>query len=382
LPIFRFNKAFPLVRGVKTFLHLKDGRTRGVAPDVERYVEQTEKLRNARQLVREQRKSLKSKDKEIKDLAKNLKRQRRRNHKHKRKLWQQRSEIFQLKGELAATKESLENAQNVSLAPRASGAPGAPKAGALPDFVVIGAQKCGTSFFYGLLTRHPSVERAAVKEVHYFDQQENFAKGIEWYRRNFPTPRREDGQRTITGEASPSYLISRHAPERMAEVVPDVRLIALLRNPVDRAYSHYHMAARNGNETRSFEEAVDEGWAWLLDGGNETSEHAHPSDVDRSRSVSYLRRGIYVDQLQRWRQFFSDEQMLVLKSEDFFKRPQESMKLVQEFLDLPYREPELPPRKAKNRYEPMAPAARRRLEEFFEPHNRRLYEYLGVDFGW
>ena len=127
MPIFRFNKAFPLVRGVKTFLHLKDGRTRGVAPDVERYVEQTEKLRNARQLVREQRKSLKSKDKEIKDLAKNLKRQRRRNHKHKRKLWQQRSEIFQLKGELAATKESLENAQNVSLAPRASGAPGAPR---------------------------------------------------------------------------------------------------------------------------------------------------------------------------------------------------------------------------------------------------------------
>ena len=74
--------------------------------------------------------------------------------------------------------------------------------------------------------------------------------------------------------------------------------------------------------------------------------------------------------------------MLVLKSEDLFKRPQDSLKLALEYLDLPYWEPELPPRKAKHRYEPMDPSTRRQLEEFFEPHNRRLYDYLGVDFGW
>jgi len=95
-----------------------------------------------------------------------------------------------------------------------------------------------------------------------------------------------------------------------------------------------------------------------------------------------LRRGIYVDQLLRWRRFFSDEQMLVLKSEDFFQSPQESLKLARDFLGLTYWEPEIEPHKARYGYEPMNPATRKRLEDFFEPHNRRLYEHLGVDFGW
>jgi len=89
-----------------------------------------------------------------------------------------------------------------------------------------------------------------------------------------------------------------------------------------------------------------------------------------------------VDQLLRWREFFDDEQMLMLKSEDFFERPRESLKLAQNFLGLPYREPELQPHETKYGYEPMDPDTRRRLEDFFEPHNRRLYEHLGVDFGW
>jgi hypothetical protein len=98
----------------------------------------------------------------------------------------------------------------------------------------------------------------------------------------------------------------------------------------------------------------------------------------------------------RWSKFFDKEQMLVLKSEDFFKRPEEILKAVYAFLDLPDWEPEAPePRderkkekrartkRNKGRYEQeMDPATRRRLEEYFEPHNRRLYEYLGVDFGW
>jgi hypothetical protein len=367
---------------VKAVLNLKGGPTRGAVPDIERHEKQTKKLRkklrNARQLVREQRKTLKSKDKEIKEQARNLRFQRRRTHKQRKTLRLRKLEIFHLKNELAAANELVETARNVPLAPQVSVTP---EVGALPDFVVIGAQKCGTGFFYNLLTRHPNVERAAVKEVHYFDKQENLRKGTEWYRRNFPTARQEDGQRTITGEASPSYLINRDAPERMAEVIPEARLIVLLRNPVDRAYSHYHHSVRGGGETRSFEEAIEAGLARLLGEGNEPSEPTHPSDVDRSRSVSYLRRGIYVDQLLRWRRFFGDEQLLMLKSEDFFKRPQESLKLVQDFLGLPYWEPELPPHKT-NSYDPMDPATRRQLEEFFEPHNRRLYDYLGVDLGW
>jgi hypothetical protein len=364
---------------VKAFLNLEGGFTRGAVPDIERRGE----LRNARRLVREQRKTLKGKDREIKELTENLTAARRRIHERKRALYWQRLEIFQLKNELTATRGLVKNAQDGSLAPSTSGAP---EVGRLPDFVVIGAQKCGTGFFYNLLTQHPDVERAAVKEVHYFDQQENFSKGIEWYRRCFPSPVWEDGRRSITGEASPSYLINRYAPERLAGAVPEARLIVLLRNPVDRAYSHYHMAVRNGNELKSFEEVVEEERARLLEEEDEPSRPAAANSSDPGGTHAslhpYLRRGIYVDQLLRWRKFFDEEQMLILKSKDLFERTQESLGLVLEYLGLPYWEPTIPSHKAKHRYEPMNPATRRRLEEFFEPHNRRLYDQLGVDLGW
>jgi hypothetical protein len=359
LPIIRFSKAFGIARAAKVFLNLEGGITRGAKvpqSDSERARALKKRLREARTLVREQRTTLKSKDREIRELEENLKTARRRNFAHKRDRYRQRLEIFRLNNELATTRGPIKSAGDGPPAPRASGAP---EVGKLPDFVVIGAQKCGTTFFYSLLTGHPNVDQAAVKEVHYFDKQKNFSKGIEWYRRCFPTPTREDGRRSITGEASPSYLISRHAPERLASAVPDARLIVLLRNPVDRAYSHYHMVVARGHERRSFEEAIEE-----------------------AKACAYLRRGIYVDQLLRWREFFGDEQLLVLKSEDLFKRTQDSLKLVLGYLDLPRWEPDLPPRKPKHRYDPMDPATRRRLEEFFEPHNRRLYELLGRDFGW
>jgi hypothetical protein len=104
------------------------------------------------------------------------------------------------------------------------------------------------------------------------------------------------------------------------------------------------------------------------------------------RHFSYLSRGVYVDQLLRWSEFYDKEQMLVLKSEDFYENTLETLKVIQDFLDLPDWQPEpsmlqMTP-KRQNRYQEMNPATRRRLEEYFEPHNRRLYEYLGVDFGW
>jgi hypothetical protein len=137
-------------------------------------------------------------------------------------------------------KRLIWNRQEFSARERASRCEGAtgggePVTGALPDFVIIGAQKCGTSSLYHLLTRHPHVERAATKELHFFDLL--FDEGIEWYRQCFPPPKLKDGRRTIHGEATPGYLFHPLVPERMAEAVPQARLIALLRNPANRAYS-------------------------------------------------------------------------------------------------------------------------------------------------
>ena len=124
--------------------------------------------------------------------------------------------------------------------------------GRLPDFVIIGAQRCGTSSLYSYLIEHPQIAPATRKELHYFDL--NYAAGDEWYRSQFPqfpdTP--FDGRLTVTGEASPYYLFHPMAAERCASVVPDAKLIVMVRDPVERAYSHYHHErARNVDVRRS-----------------------------------------------------------------------------------------------------------------------------------
>jgi hypothetical protein len=132
-----------------------------------------------------------------------------------------------------------------------------------------------------------------------------------------------EGRRTVTGEVTPEYLTHPLAPRRMAEVIPQARLIAaLLRNPVDRAYSDYHRQARKERETRTFEEAM----------GHASLDGAHSG---------FLSRSVYVDHLLRWSEFFSEEQMLVLKSEDFFVHPVDTLRVVLNFLDLPEWEPKV-----------------------------------------
>jgi Sulfotransferase domain len=280
-------------------------------------------------------------------------------------------EIFQLEREIGAAKER--RARNR-------------ETGALPDFVIIGERKCGTTFLYHLLGQHPLVEPAASKELHFFDAL--FEEGIEWYRQCFPAPRWEDGHKTITGEASP-YMANRSAPERMAGVVPEARLIALLRNPVERTYSDYQMVSRKDREHKTFEEAI--GLRAPAEIGEERplgkeGENSEGEDANLDDDSEYLSRSRYAEHLQRWSEFFPREQILVLKSEDFFDNPRQTLKVVLEFLDLPEWEPEpskLEIKRNAGRYEDdLDPATRRRLEEYFEPHNKRLYDFLGKDFGW
>jgi hypothetical protein len=166
------------------------------------------------------------------------------------------------------------------------------------------------------------------------------------------------------------------------------------------------MILRKGRETRSFEEAIEAEEATIeakvgkwsarrFGGEDKTSKHEEDGGPAGS-TRQYLFKGLYVYQLLRWSKFFGKEQMLPLKSEDFFENPTDTLKRTLSFLGLPEWQPEAPEplderkkekhertKRNKGRYEQgMDAATRRRLEEFFEPHNRRLYEYLGVDYGW
>lgn len=238
----------------------------------------------------------------------------------------------------------------------------------LPDFAIIGTQRGGTTSLYRYLSRHPDVGPAYRKEVHFFDRY--YAKGLDWYLAHFPMR----GEADIVGEASPYYLFHPEVPERIHAVLPHAKFIALLRNPVDRAYSHYHMKVRRGIETLSFEEAIDK-----------EDERMSVTDDAASlpwRHYSYLRRGLYVDQLQRWTNIFPRERLLVIKSEDLYKDPARVLTQTQAFLGLtPWY-----PRKFKishlSEYDPIDPATRQRMTEYFAPHNQRLYDFLDTDLGW
>lgn len=253
----------------------------------------------------------------------------------------------------------------------------------LPDFIIIGAQKSGTSSLFAYLTQHPNLSPSLIKEVHYFDH--NFYEGNDWYRTHFPSSlyrsfaRRVLRREIAIYEASPSYLAHPHVPQRVYDMIPNIKLIALLRNPADRAYSHYHDRLRKNRETLSFEEAIRMDKRILSEyKGQENGDNYKLDEVH----YSYLSRGIYVDQLKTWMKVFPQEQFLILKSEDFFADPATTVNRVLKYLGLPSWELRTHKKHNTGSYPKMSAETRKDLAEYFAPHNERLYEYLGMDLGW
>jgi hypothetical protein len=257
----------------------------------------------------------------------------------------------------------------------------------LPNFLIIGANKCGTTTLYDYLKEHPNIGSATKKELHFFDRPYTFSKGLTWYRSQFPISKLfshkfTSQEKLITGEASPEYLFHPLVPQRVAGCLPDVKIIVMLRNPVDRAYSHYKMTYRNGNENLSFSEAISKESDRIGSILEQMKQKENFFDIAYER-YSYLSRGIYVEQLQRWTNFFDRKQILVIKSEDFFAEPLDVLKKVFNFLEIPQWQPEeLKVSHVGNYKQKIDSELRSHLNEFFAPHNQRLYEFLGTNYNW
>lgn len=245
----------------------------------------------------------------------------------------------------------------------------------VPDFLVLGAQKAGTTALYAYLRWHPEITGPSWKEVSFFDR--HWWRGESWYRGQFPL--RSGGR--LVGEASPSYLFHPLAPERVRALVPDARLVAVLRNPVDRAYSHYQHEVSLGREPLSFEAALA------------AEEERTRGEVERlvadPRAFSpawwdhtYVARGLYAEQLERWLAVFPREQLLVMRSEDLGERPETTYGEILAFLGA--RAHSLPeyPRVFEREYAPMAGETRRMLAQTFAEPNRQLEALLGRPLGW
>ena len=245
----------------------------------------------------------------------------------------------------------------------------------LPDFLILGAQKAGTTALYAYLRWHPGITGPSWKEVSYFDR--HYRRGASWYRGHFPIGA---GDRLV-GEASPGYLFHPLAPERVRTTVPEAKLIALLRDPVDRALSHYHHEVALGREPLSFEEAIDAEPERTR--GEEHRMVGEPGYFSHAWwDYTYLARGRYAEQLERWLAVFPPEQLFVVASEELASDSGQTYSRVLEFLGAPRHELGSYPRVYQQEYAELRPGPQRRLAEYFAEPNRRLYELLGRDLGW
>jgi hypothetical protein len=243
---------------------------------------------------------------------------------------------------------------------------------AQPSFLIIGTQKGGTTTLFDFVAEHPDVRAPRYKEVHYFDRYAD--RPYSQYLASFP-----HGS-SMTGEATPYYLFHPYVPERVSERLPDVKLIALLRDPVDRALSHHNHNVALGFEDLPFEAALDAEEERLA---GEAEKLAAPGALSSAhRHFSYAARGRYAEQLERWFERFPRDRFLIVASEDFFADPVSTYREVLDFLGLRAHDPGVIDARNARSYGDMPAATRERLRARFTEDNQRLHELLGRDFDW
>ncbi len=272
----------------------------------------------------------------------------------------------------------------------------------VPNFIIAGAEKSGTSSLVFYLMEHEDVYIPVFRELHFFDDETSFSKGVEWYTDCFAAR----GNQKVTGECTPLYMFSEGAAQRISGLFPDMRLIFILRNPVDRAYSNYWHQVRGGREALTFAE------------GLEREEERISKGALARRTYAYLNKGFYYRQLRRFADCFPMDKVLVLKFEDLKRSPQKTLNAVYGFLGVAPREAQMRTREIKNRtrvprsrhvqhvarklfrtsrafravsrinlvlgpgnYPPLDRGTRERLTALYREDVRKLETLTGIDFG-
>jgi len=276
----------------------------------------------------------------------------------------------------------------------------------LPNFLIVGAQKAGTTALHYYLDEHPDIFMSPKKEVHFFDLDENYARGLKWYEKHF----RKHHKEHAVGESSPLYMYLEKVPRRIAKTLPEVKLIFVLRDPVTRAYSHYWHAVRRGVEYLTFEESL------------KVEEERIRKSFYYRREFSYMDRGKYLIQIKRFLKFFSRKQMIFIISEELRRHQERILTQIYRFLDvdptfhgtrlhkpwhtgtvprlwalqklihshplrrIPYIAALVEKVNLKDHYPPMNPKTKEWLASVFQPHNIALARFLNKDLslwtGW
>ena len=253
----------------------------------------------------------------------------------------------------------------------------------LPDFIVIGVGRGGTTSLYNYLNQHNCIQKSSYDEIGFFD--DNYHLGLNWYRSMFPT--KYEKQKVIqkfgkflTYDVTPWYVRRPWTANRIKSLLPSVKIIVVLRNPVDRTYSHYHLTRREKGLTKSFEEIIDEDIQKInnYDDDLKNSEEYYAELVQNS----HIARGFYLEQLEIWLTIFDKKNILIISSEDLAENTQKTMNSIFNFLDL---ENQIIPNLQKinvGKYPKMKEETRKTLENYFFDHNKNLFKKIEKYFNW
>ncbi len=221
----------------------------------------------------------------------------------------------------------------------------------LPDFLIIGVPKGGTTYLYHLLNQHTQIEMSRRKEIHFFDR--HYHRGLRYYKSFFPSAVKG----VKTGEASVNYFYSEKVKNRIAQDLPNCKLILLLRDPIDRAYSHFQMNKKDMIE-KSFDQYVT-------------------SDGFESNKYRYLEKGLYAEYLPIWQSFLERGNLLILKSEELFSDTNNVISKVHQYLDLKPEPTKSLTNKNSGNYEKMSSQTRQKLETYYQKDQEILRSLIG-----
>ncbi len=251
-----------------------------------------------------------------------------------------------------------------------------------PDFIIAGAQKSGTTYLYNLLVQHKDILPSTTKEVHYFDN--NINKGDEWYLSHFPF--KFFNTNKITGESSPYYLYHPLAAERIYNFDNQIKIILLLRNPVDRAISHLNMIINRHDIDFNFEDFCNIENEIIIQ--KLLTEKLKRETITKSnihQDFSFIQRGIYAPQVKKYMNYFKlHKNLLIIKSEDFFDNNKKTLDTIFDFLGVSVYKAKinLAVNNFSGEYNNNFIQCRKLLIKYYKHHNKELEDLLGLKMNW
>lgn len=252
----------------------------------------------------------------------------------------------------------------------------------LPDFIIIGAKRCGTTSLYMHLGEHPSIVRAQRDNVGFFNN--NFDLGMCYYRSFFPTIWKKKyiiskEKQFMTFDVTTSYLPNSITAVNICDSLPKIKLILIVRNPVDRTYSEYNLIKKE-DRLNTFEELISKEIHQIHDEDNIATRKSTDSPTIGVNSL--IRKGMYAQQFSPWLKLFSKDQILVISTEDFALKTQETYNEIFNFLGLPHHTIMNNKKINEGVYAPMKPEIRKLLVDYFKPYNKNFFEQVGQVFDW